>query len=142
MRPSIKRDVMKPARGPPARAPPQGPKVLRIGIVQNGKIIEERELKKRDTVSIGSNPKATFQVSSPSLPPFFDLFEAVGSKYYLRFTKGMEGRIQLSGSRVADFGTLEKEGKVLMRGDSPAVELTDESRGKVVAGDITVLFQF
>ena len=44
-----------------------GIKVLRIGIVQNGKIIDERELKRRDTVSVGNSQKSTFQVSSEAI---------------------------------------------------------------------------
>lgn len=119
-----------------------GIKVLRLGIVQNGKIIDERELKRRETVSIGTQPKSTFQVASESLPRSFDLFEADGSKYYLRFAPGMDGRIQITDAQVSDLAALRKAGKVSMRGDAEAVELTDDSRGKVVVGDITVLFQF
>lgn len=124
------------------KKPGPGIKVLRIGIVQNGKIIDERELKKRDTVSIGTTPKAMFQVSSDSLPKSFDLFEAAGPKYFLRFIDGMEGKIQLTGQEVKSFEDLKKAGRVSTRGDAQAVELTDESRGKVLVGDITVLFQF
>lgn len=122
--------------------PAAGIKVLRIGIVQNGKIIDERELKRRDTVSIGNSPKATFQVTSDALPRgVFDLFEAAGPKYWLRFTEGMDGRIQV-GSKVSDFKSLEAEGRVSQRGDAKALELADDNRGKIVIGDVTVLFQF
>src|SRR5438045_3307625 len=103
-----------------------GIKVLRIGIVQNGKIIDERELKRRDTVSIGNSQKATFPVSSDALPRNFDLFEASGSKYFLRFVDGMEGKIQLTGAEVKSFEDLKKLGRVTQRGDAQAVELTDE----------------
>lgn len=125
-------------------APASGIKVLRIGIVQNGKIIDERELKKRETVSVGNNPKATFMVASDSLPASkpFDLFEADGPKYFLRFAEGMDGRIQLTGQQVFSVGDLRKSGKVVQRSGVEAVELTDESRGKVLIGDVTVLFQF
>src|SRR5687768_13634205 len=112
-------------------------RVLRIGVVQNGKIIDERELKKRESVTIGNNPKATFQVASEALPRgVFELFEVAGGKYYLRYTQAMEGRIQISGTSVATFADLEKQGRVSTRGDAKGVELTDESRGKVVVGDV------
>ena len=77
-----------------------GIKALRIGIVQNGKIVDERELKRRDTVSIGNSQNSTFSVSSDTLPRNFDLFEAAGSKYYLRWVDGMDGKIQLTGAEV------------------------------------------
>ncbi len=121
---------------------PAGPKVLRIGIVQRGKIIDERELKRRETVSIGTHQKAMFQVQSDALPRSFDLFDYDGKKYYVRFTDKMDGRIQLEGTKVQNFPELEAQGKVVQRNDSKAVELSDESRGKVVIGDVTVLFQF
>jgi hypothetical protein len=121
---------------------PTGPKVLRIGIVQRGKIIDERELKKRETVSVGTHQKAMFQVQSDALPRSFDLFDYDGKTYFVRFTDKMDGRIQLEGTKVQNFPELEAQGKVVMRGDSKAVELSDDSRGKVVIGDVTVLFQF
>ncbi len=119
-----------------------GPKMLRIGIVQNGKIIDERELRKRETVSIGSHAKATFQVTSDRLPKTFDLFDYDGKAYYLRFNEQMEGRIQLDGNTVSDFSSLESAGKVARRGGEKAVRIADVSRGKVMIGDITILFQF
>lgn len=119
-----------------------GPKVLRIGIVQNGKIIDERELKRRETISVGTHQKATFQVNTQALPRSFDLFDYDGKKYYIRFNDKMEGRIQLDGNEVKTFPDLEQMGRVKKRGEADAVEINDSSRGKVVIGDVTVLFQF
>lgn len=119
-----------------------GPKVLRIGIVQRGKIIEEREVKKRETVSIGTSSRCTFQVTSDALPKSFDLFEFDGKSYYLRFDEGIEGRVQLDDEQVADFKALASRGLVVQRSGKKAVRLTERSRGKVMVGDITVLFQF
>ena len=75
------------------------PKVLRIGIVQRGKIIDEQEMKRRETVSVGTSDGATFTVVSEALPAKHDLFEYDGKNYFLRFLPGMEGRIQQTGSR-------------------------------------------
>ena len=119
-----------------------GPKVLRIGIVQRGKIIEEREVKKRETVSIGTAPKCTFQISSETLPKSFDLFDFDGKGYFLRFQEGIEGRVQLEDEQVADFRALEARGLVRERNGKKAVRLSEKSRGKVMVGDVTVLFQF
>lgn len=120
---------------------PAGPKVLRIGIVQKGKIVDEREMKKRETISVGSAEKSTFSVASDAMPDSFDLFDYDGKDYFLRYTAQMEGRIQLTGDKVKSFDELKREGKVVNRkGD--AVKLNDSSRGKVIIGDVTVLFQF
>src|SRR5207249_3564169 len=83
-------------------APSGQPKVLRIGVIQGGKIIEERRLKRRETVSVGYGPKNTFTISSHAAPKTFDLFEFTGTQYFLRLAEGMDGRIQLSGDAVAD----------------------------------------
>ena len=120
-----------------------GPKVLRIGVVQGGKIIEERELKKRETVSVGTADKATFTINSEALPKSFDLFDYDGKDYYLRFNAKMDARVQTAGNNEAiSFDKLRKQGKVVKRGDTEAVKLSDNSRGKVMVGDVTVLFQF
>lgn len=120
-----------------------GPKVLRIGIVQRGKIIEERELRRRESVSVGSADRATFTVSSETLPKHFVLFEYDGKNYFLRFEGPMDARVQLAADEDAvGFEKLRARGKVVRRKDGEAVALSDESRGKVMIGDVTVLFQF
>ena len=43
-------------------APPVPSKILRVGVIQGGKIIEERHLKRRDTVTIGQDAGNTFVV--------------------------------------------------------------------------------
>ncbi len=120
-----------------------GPKVLRIGIVQRGKIIDERELKRRETVSVGTDERATFTAVSGAMPKKFDLFEYDGHNYFLRFEPPMDGRIQLGGQKAAlDFNRLRQQGQVTRKSGVEAVPLDDSSRGKVVIGDVTVLFQF
>ena len=118
------------------------PKVLRIGIIQGGKIIEERRLKRRETVSIGQSDKATFTVAGVALPKTFDLFECVAGKYTIRLNDTMTGGVQKGQSAVTDYKTMRSAGKLTKKGDVYIVPLTDESRGKVIMGDLTVLFQF
>lgn len=121
---------------------PNAPKVLRIGIIQGGKIIEERRLKRRETVSVGSTPKSTFVVNAASVPKAWDMFELVGNDYWLRFGDDMDGRVQSGESAVTDFATLRKNPDTQKRGGAFVVKLNDESRGKVMMGEVTVLFQF
>src|ERR1700684_49404 len=72
-----------------------GPKVLRIGLVASGRILEERIVKQRTSVTVGPSEKSTFVVQA-NLPPQFKLFELIGSDYYLNFLDGMTGRIALA----------------------------------------------
>lgn len=117
-----------------------GPKVLRIGVVQAGRVAEERIIKQRTHVTVGANEKNMFVVSTQSLPPTFRLFELVGNDYHLNFLDGMSGRIALP-TGISDLTMLKGQAKRNPQG-AYQVRLTEDSRGKVVIGDTTFLFQF
>ena len=118
------------------------PKVLRIGIIQGGKIIEERIIRKRDTVTVGQSEKNTFVVASSEIPNRFEMFEnKVGGDYTLQFTETMGGRISVDGN-VKDIAELRTSGEAKKKGKIFQLKLSDNSRGKLVIGDSTVLFQF
>jgi hypothetical protein len=116
-----------------------GPKVLRIGLVQSGRVVEERIIKQRTTVTVGSNERAMFVIPSQALPPMFKLFELIGNDYYLNFLDGMTGRIALA-TGITDLNALRGQAKKV--GGAYQVKLTEEARGKVVVGETTFLFQF
>ncbi len=115
-----------------------GPKVLRIGLVAAGRILEERVVKQRTSVTVGPSEKSTFVVQS-NLPPQFKLFELIGSDYYLNFLDGMTGRIALA-SGITDLVALKGQSRRV--GSAYQVRITEEARGKIVIGDTTFLFQF
>ena len=116
-----------------------GPKVLRIGVVQGGRVIEERIIKQRVTVTVGSNEKSMFVIPSQAVPPMFKLFELLGNDYYLNFLDGMNGRVALA-TGITDIQALRGQAKKV--GGAYQVKLTEEARGKVVVGETTFLFQF
>jgi hypothetical protein len=120
-----------------------GPRVLRIGLVQGGKVIEERVIKQRSTVTVGPSEKSTFVLPTKSLPPTFKLFELVGAEYVLNFLDGMTGRVALK-TGISDLNALRGQAKRVQVGPAQAfqVPLNDEARGKVVIGETTFLFQF
>ena len=118
-----------------------GPKILRIGIIQNGKIVEERLVRKRDNVTVGQSTKNTFVVpASNALPRTFTIFELTPAGYAINFSDMMDGRVSL-GDQVVALPAL-RQGKAQKKGELWHLLLPDKSRGKVVIGDVTVLFQF
>jgi hypothetical protein len=121
--------------------PQSGPKVLRIGLIQAGKIVEERIVRKRETVSVGSSEKNHFIVQVQDLPSRFELFQLVGTDYILNFTDKMKGRVGLPGG-VQDLDQLRASGGARNAGTHWQVKLNDTSRGKVSIGTTTLLFQF
>src|SRR6185437_6281555 len=115
-----------------------GPKVLRIGLVASGRILEERIIKQRTSVTVGPSEKSTFVVQA-NVPTQFKLFELIGGDYYLNFLDGMTGRVALA-SGITDVVALKGQAKRV--GPAYQVRLTEEARGKIVIGEMTFLFQF
>jgi outer membrane biosynthesis protein TonB len=117
------------------------PKILRIGIIQGGRIVEERLVRKRDNITIGQSAKNTFVVPSDALPRHWLLFEVNGNRYTAHFSEGMDARIAV-GSEIISLSQLRQAGKIQRRGASYLLPLDERSRGKIVLGDMTILFQF
>jgi TonB family protein len=116
-------------------------KILRVGIIQGGKIVEERHIRRPDSVSVGQDAKNTFVIPASNLPPSFPVFDFRGTHYYLLFTERMEGRVSIGGKDL-DFATLRSQKLAQKRGSVYALQLDDSAKGKVALGEITLLFQF
>ncbi len=120
-----------------------GAKILRIGVVQGGKVIDERLIKLRTHVTIGPSEKSMFVVASRKVPANFRLFELIGTEYHLNYLEGMTGRVALK-TGVSELSALGAQAKLVQEKGATfqRVRLTDDSRGKVVVGEMTFLFQF
>ena len=129
-----------PARG---RAPTPEEKILRIGVIHNGRIIEERLVPAGNPVTVGEHPKCTVVVPQGDASPGkrFPLFEPKGGRYSLNFTTKMHGKVSV-GDKIETLATLGKKGRARKRGTHYNLQLTQRNRGKVYVGDYTVLFQF
>lgn len=117
-------------------------KVLRIGVVKDGKIVQERLIKAGEPVTIGEGAKNTFTTPLPSVGKRFTLFHPVRTGVYeMHFTDAVKGKISHQGA-VKSLKQLATDGAASDKGGHFAIELDDDSRGKVGIDDITVLFQF
>ena len=74
-----------------------GPKVLRIGLIQGGKVVEERVVKQRVSVSVGAGEKNMFVISGGDAPEGFCLFEQLGFGlgHSVKSFRGASGLISL-----------------------------------------------
>lgn len=122
-------------------AKPAGPKVLRIALFKGGRGIEERIIRRRETVSIGSSEKNHFIVQAEGVPARFDLFQLVNGEYILNFTDQMSGRVSLPGG-VQKLEQLRTNGMARNAGGYWQVKLDPNSKGKIHIGDVMLLFQF
>ena len=111
-------------------------KVLRIGIAQDGKLIQERVLKPDETVTVGESTKNTF-VFPPSLPPaHFEAKKGIRPSLYRRH--GRQDLLQQGGhySAAAQARACEQGSQRLQP------SLDDSTLGKLSIGNVSILFQF
>jgi hypothetical protein len=119
----------------------QQSKVLRVGVIQGGKIVEERVIPARQPVTLGTSTRNTIIVPQSDLPASVTVFTWQGDRYLLCFEEGMDGRIQ-GAQGAADFGALVSQGLARKEGRGHAVPVGEDQRGKIVLGEVTLLWQF
>lgn len=132
-----------PARSPQAaaHAAVPKPKILRIGIVQGGRIVEERLVRKREDITLGQSARNMFVVPSDSLPRSWLLFQATPKGYVALYADAMDARIAV-GNEIISLAQMKQSGRIRRHGQAWAMMLDERSRGKITVGDTTILFQF
>jgi TonB family protein len=100
---------------------------MRVGIIQSGRLVEERVLTGR-SVSVGRGARSSLIVPSDRLPARWRLFERHGGRYRMSLAPAMQGRVASAG-QVAAVGGGER------------VVLPERARGRVALEDVVILFQ-
>ncbi|MCB9672798.1 MAG: AgmX/PglI C-terminal domain-containing protein [Alphaproteobacteria bacterium] len=117
-------------------------RVLFIGVVQDGKVVQERAMPAGETVTVGGASKATFAFpDTPFGNDAFPLFQVQDGAYHFRYTEAVKGKITASGERIS-LDKAAKEGKVPQQGGVYTVKLDESDKGKVRLGSVTILFKF
>jgi TonB family protein len=120
---------------------PEG-KILRLGVIQAGRIVEEQLVRRPGPVTVGGSARNTIVVPASSLPSRLTLFEQSADGYTLVFTNDMDGRV-LAGGKVVTLQEAAQGGMAQNRGKGAfSLKLGAESRGKLMLGDVTLLYQF
>lgn len=122
---------------------PESPKgkILRIGVIQGGKIIEEKLIRKRSTVTVGAGTRNSLVLLAADVPRSIALFELRGNDYYLAFDDKMSGRVSVN-NQAADLQSLKAQNLVKKSGSTYHLKLNEGSRGRVSVGACIILFQF
>ncbi len=110
-------------------APASGARMLRVGVVRGGRMIDERLVKRGSRVTVGPGERADVVVPAADLPRDHLLFELSGGVWRLGAEASMRGRVALR-SGIVDLG-----------GSTHRIELDASARGKIVVGATTILFQ-
>lgn len=116
-----------------------GPKVLRIGVVRGGHVVEERIIKDRSTITVGANEKNLFVIKAAEISSRYPLFELIDGQYQLNFNTSMSGRVAQQGG-TKELADLKRSATKTSHGYR--IPLTEDVRGKVSVGATTFLFQF
>ncbi len=116
-------------------------KVLRVGVIRNGKIVEERILPARQPVTVGTGSRNTIVVAEAALPVSVPLFDWRGERYLLAFGPDAQGRIE-GPQGSADLTALVAQGLAAKQGGGYLVPIREDQRGKLVLGEVSVLWQF
>ena len=121
-------------------------KILRIGLIKNGRVVKERLLHKHANVTVGTSEKCTFQLSIEGLPPIYPLIKVISKRYHLQFTPKMEGRLTVGdhsdNPQTLDLKTIAEKGISKLDGKLQVLELNELMRGKLEIGEFNLLFQF
>lgn len=115
-------------------------RVLKVGLVQDGKLIEELTLKPKTTVGIGQDPENMFVVGGSEWPKKHQLIEHEHDGYHLHLLPGMKGKLSLE-EKVYDLEDISNEDIAAKKGKGYTVRLSQNSKGKVIIGDTSILFQ-
>ena len=116
-------------------------RVLRIGIVRDGRIVEERMIRPGQAVSVGESARNDFILPPTHLEPRFQLFRPTrDGGYALRLSGDMDGKLSF-GDAVRPLKEL-RDTEAQRAGEGWELTLPPRARGKVVIDGVTVLFQF
>lgn len=119
---------------------PQDRRALRIGIVRGGKILHDRVLSEPGAISLGTAENNTFVVPGATLPKHFALLHIESDDFLLRFSPAMVGRVSLGGE-THELVTLIQSGTAKTQDGAFVLRLTEDARGKLTLGDLTILFE-
>lgn len=115
--------------------------LLRVGVVVDREVIEERLVEPGKDITVGSAASNTIVVQGPQIPKSVLFFKAAADRHMLLFTEPT-GRVDLGDGRPQLFSDLVKEGLVEKRHKQYQLPLNARARGKVEHGQMTVLFQY
>ncbi len=116
-------------------------RVLRLGVLYERRLIEERLLTLRHAVTVGSGGRNTIVIPAEGVPSSMPFVAKQQGHYYLVFTDKMKGRVSV-GDRLIDLSDARQQKLAKRSGSHWMLELAPDSRGRVEIGDSMILFQF
>lgn len=114
-------------------------RALRVALIQQGRIVEDRTFTGKAKISVGSDERCTFLVPMADLPTMTRVFDVTRSGTTLLFDPALDGRVSLDG---ADASLAALTSCAEKRGSQWALPLPVSAKGRVSIGEVSLLFQF
>src|SRR5512136_398047 len=115
-------------------------KVLRIRVLQGGKLLEERVMGAGQAVTVGTSPRNVVALAQPGLPESFTVLEWQGDRCLLRFAAGMDGWVKGPGG--GELSALAASGKARKDGNGWVLPVGEELHGEVAFGGVALAWRF
>jgi TonB family protein len=120
----------------------QNIKVLRIGIILNGRIISEKIIQNPTDITIGTDKKCTFSiVESQKLPKEVTIFTVKNKQYHLVFNDKQTGQVIIKNAEF-NLQSIKAQSTCQKKGNNYYYPLDLDSKGRIDVEDVIVLFQF
>lgn len=117
------------------------PKILRISVTKDHRLLETHLIRNRTSVTIGPSSRNTILMPDTIIPQDLTLFALKEDKYKLQFNKEIEGRVTLM-DEVLSLEEVREKGVTTTDGELIALPLEEDTRGLLTLGDFNLLFQF
>lgn len=116
-------------------------RILKVGLIQDGKLIENTTMGEHLPVFIGLDPENVFTLAEPTIPRRHQLISHSHHGYQLHLLPEMKARFYL-GRQVVTLEELLRGNKATKTAKGVDIPLTETSKGRIDIGGSTVLFQF
>ncbi|MDP8222710.1 MAG: AgmX/PglI C-terminal domain-containing protein [Candidatus Lernaella stagnicola] len=115
-------------------------RVLKVGLIQDGKLIEDTILSEKQGLTIGLDPNNVFSIAETAVPKRHQLIEFSQGGYKINLLPEMRGRL-LVDDKMLDIAELIQTGTLTKTNKGFEILLSQVSKGKITIGGSTVLFQ-
>ncbi|MEI6092805.1 MAG: AgmX/PglI C-terminal domain-containing protein [bacterium] len=113
---------------------------VKIGLLHDGKLINEVVVSDTKDVFIGTSLDNTITINDENFDDMFKILYYIDDQYYLNLHKGIEGKL-FEGSNELKVKDLVKNPSVIQKDDLLLYPLSNESRGLLTIGKNAILFK-
>jgi hypothetical protein len=120
---------------------PRSAKALHVGVVREGRFIEDRWFQGEIHITVGTAEKNTFALPLSTLPSMLPLFMHKQGKLLLQFDEKARGKLNYRG-REMELADCRKQGLAVPHAGFFELPLGDEARGRITIGEVSFVFNF